>query len=126
MAQIYLGAELHALFQQPECQRGTMILDIKARCRTFIITACQQIRKLFDINNRLWKLASYLHPKKLMDHTVRSTMPSLSELVKDVPRLYNYNIQILDDQWRDIVWQQFTDNVKKIVCKCSAILPIYL
>lgn len=79
-----------------------MIVDIKTRCRTFIISACQQIRNRFDLDNKLCKLASYLHPKKVMDHTIRTAMPSLSDLIKEVPRINNHNIQTLDNQWRDI------------------------
>lgn len=112
--QIYLGAELHVLFQRPEYQRGNIIVTIKTRCRVFLIEACKQIRKRFDLNNSLWRLASYLHPKKFLDHNIRSTMPSLSDLVREVPRINTYSIQTLDDQWRDIAWHHFPDNIKEL------------
>ena len=110
--QVYLGAELHCLFQSPEYQRDGMVVNIKTRCRTFLIETCQQLRKRFDMNNRLWKLASYLHPRKVLDHSVRTAMPSLRILVNEVPRINTYNMQILDDQWRDIAWHHFPDEVK--------------
>ena len=77
--QIYLGEEVHKLFQRPEYSNLDMIHDIKTRCRKFLIVACQQIQKRFDLNDQLWKLASYLHPKLVIDATVRSQLNAFTE-----------------------------------------------
>lgn len=41
-------------------------------------------------------------------------MPSLSNLVKEVPRINTYNRQTLDNQWREIVWHNFPDDIKTL------------
>nr|XP_027227086.1 uncharacterized protein LOC113819049 [Penaeus vannamei] len=46
--QIYLGEDVHSLFQAPNYKNHKLVTEIKTTCRTFLITVCQQIRKRFD------------------------------------------------------------------------------
>lgn len=101
--QIYLGSSVHALFQRDDiCHRSAMILDIKIRCRQVLITMCIEIKKRFPLNNPLWKLAYFLHPKVVLDPSARTQMPSLLELVNQVSRIFHGDTSKLDDEWRDI------------------------
>ena len=114
--QIYLGAKLHSLFQTPEyVSNADMITDIRLRCRTFLIGLCQEIRKRFDLNNKLWMLTRYLHPRQVMDPTARSNMPSLSDLMDQLPRISNiYDKQAVDNEWRNVQFYKFPDHLKDL------------
>ena len=103
--QIYLGSDLHEIFQRPEYhEQRTMIDDVRRRCQT---SRNQEIRKRFDLDNKLWKLAAYLHPKRVMSVTAHAEMPSLRDLVNCVPRLNCSDKQAIDNQWRTIQWHKF-------------------
>lgn len=107
-ADTYLGSEVHGLFQTPEYYNDkSMMLDIKKRCQVSLIVLCTELRTRFNLSNKLWRLSSYLHPKRVIDMSVRREMPSLRELASEVPRICNYDYQKLDDQWRGIPWHQF-------------------
>ncbi|XP_076033104.1 uncharacterized protein LOC143020558 [Oratosquilla oratoria] len=109
--QIYLGEDIHALFQNREFQNHSLVTEVKETCRAFLIKVCLQIKKRFDLDNLLWRLAACLHPKNVINPTTRLDMPSLTQLAKEVPRINNYNMQELADQWRDIAWETFPDEV---------------
>ncbi|XP_076036562.1 uncharacterized protein LOC143022301 [Oratosquilla oratoria] len=111
MNQIYLGEDIHALFQNREFQNHSLVTEVKETCRAFLIKVCLQIKKRFDLDNLLWRLAACLHPKNVINPTTRLDMPSLTQLAKEVPRINNYNMQELADQWRDIAWETFPDEV---------------
>lgn len=123
--QIYLGVHLHELFQKPEYHMNDISL-IRTRCRIFLIEACNQIKKRFDMNNKLWKLASYLHPKSVLSIKVRDEIPSLSELFKEVPRINDYNMQEVDDQWRAIPYHHFPEEVKELQSNAGEFLKYIL
>lgn len=110
--QIYLGATLHELFNREEYQRGNMINDVKDRCKRFAIVACEQIRSRFDFNNCLWRSAAHLHPKAVLNRSLRTEVPSLSDMAKEVPLINTVDKQALDDEWRSIPWYPFTDEIK--------------
>lgn len=117
LSQIYLGSELHAIFQMPDYNdKIDMIADIRNRCRTFFIVLCQEILKRFPLDDNLWRLAAYLHPKRVTDPTTRTQMPSLRDLIDEVPRVDNYDRQAVDDQWRRIQWHQFPEAMKNPKC----------
>ncbi|XP_027218793.2 uncharacterized protein [Penaeus vannamei] len=109
--QINLGEEVNSLFSQPE-YKDDMVRDIRLRCRTFMIAACQQIKERFDLNNKLWRLASFLNPKQVLDEDVRSHQPSISDLLKEVPRINHFSSRMLDDQWRSICYHVFPEHIK--------------
>ena len=80
--QLYLGSDLHEIFQKPEYHnQETMIQDIRRRCKTFLIVLCQEIRKRFELDNNLWKLAAYLHPRRVMSSAAPAEMPSLGNFI---------------------------------------------
>ena len=47
-------------------------------------------------------------------------MPSLTNLIKEVPRINTFNKQILDDQWRGIHWHQFPESVRETLSDAGA------
>ena len=80
--QLYLGSDLHEIFQKTDFQNHeNMIQDIRKRCKTFLIVLCQEIRKRFDMDNKLWNLAAYLHPNRVMSSAIRAEMPSLRDII---------------------------------------------
>lgn len=123
--QIYLGAKLHSLFQTPKYANNVdMITHIRLRCMTFLIRLCQEIKKRFDFNNKLWMLTRYLHPRQVMDPTARSIMPSLSDLMDELPRISNiFDKQTVDNEWRNVQFYKFPDHLKDLkhdICKFYA------
>lgn len=111
---LYLGDRISAELKDPKYKHlQHMIQDIQIRCRHFMITLCQQIKKRFDFNNEFLHRASYLSPVNLTNVYSRMKMPSLHSLATDVPRIYTGDIQDLDDEWRklDVVsLPDFDDN----------------
>lgn len=79
-----------------------MIADVKGRCVTFMIKLCGEIKKRFDVNDPLWKMTSYFIPEKFLDPHTRDSMPSLYPLVEILPRIYEGDIQQIDNEWRTI------------------------
>jgi len=115
--QLYLGSDLHEIFQRPEYQNQViMIQNIRNRCKTFLVVLCKEIKKRFEFDNKLWKLASYLHPKRVLSTPVRTEMPSLRDLIDCVPRLTSFDRQAIDDQWRTIQWHKFPAEFNSPVC----------
>lgn len=54
---------------------------------TILIVVCQEIRKRFDMQNMLWRLLRYLHPRAVMDTIARAEMLSLSDFMNELRRL---------------------------------------
>lgn len=101
--QIYLGAYIHALLQKPEFNNsGEMIKDVKGRCRGFMIKLCEEMKKRFDISDPIWQMTSHFYPQSFIDPQTRVFMPSLYPLVNILPRIYEGDIQTLDNEWRSI------------------------
>lgn len=99
--QIYLGSAVHGLLQTNEYSNNkSMVEHVQLRCREFMIQMCQQIQKRFDLDSRLWYMASFLEPAKILRSTTRDVMPSLHDFAKLVPRLYCGDLQTLDNEWR--------------------------
>ena len=51
-----------------------------------------------------------------MVSNIRQTVPSLIDLINELPRINTFNKQELDDQWRDIPYHKFPEesNVKQL------------
>lgn len=112
--QVFLGHSLHSQFQNGGIRdRPSLIMDVRVRCRQFLITMCTQIKRRFPLNDNLWKLASYLTPTRALDSGTRLELPTLGDLVKEVPRIYQGNIDHLDDEWRLLPWHNFPENLNK-------------
>lgn len=114
--QIYLGVKLHSLFQTPKFVSSVdMTTGIRLRCRTFLIVLRQEIKKRFDFNNNLWMLTQYLHPRQVMGLTARTNMPSLRDLMNELPRISNiYDKQAVDNEWRSAKFYKFPDHLKDL------------
>ena len=106
--QIYIGASLHRLFQKEEYKLGNMIEDVKDRCRS---CACLQIKQRFDINSILFKKASSLLLKNVMDINHKKENSSFCELIDQVPRIKDIDIQKLDDEWRNLPWHNLPQDI---------------
>ena len=118
--QLYLGSDLHEIYQKPEYHnQETMIQDIRRRCKTFLLVLCQEIRKRFKLDNNLWKLAAYLHPRRVMSSAARAKMPSLRDFITSVPRLDPVDKQTIDDQWRNIPWHTFPEEFTSPACNVT-------
>lgn len=57
------------------------INDIKNKCERF---ACEEIAR-FSFNNSLWRNAAHLHPKAVLDRSLRTEVPLLSVMAREVP-----------------------------------------
>ena len=98
---IYLGANVHKTFQEPNIAANEiMIADIRRRCRQFMVTACMQIKERFSLDSKLLQLCSTLSITNCMRDDALLSMPTLSDLVVEVPRIYSGDIQKLDNEWR--------------------------
>lgn len=112
--QIFLGHSLHTYFQSEGIRdRVSMIMDVRTRCRQFLVTMCCEIKRRFPLGDKLWKLSSYLTPTKALDSQSKLELTTLGNLVKEVPRIYQGDIDQLDDEWRLLPWHPFPDNIKR-------------
>jgi len=62
-------------------------------------------------------MATHLQPKNIMDPNLRPTVPSLTQLANEVPRINNYDMQALADQWREIAWETFPEQYRSPQCQ---------
>ena len=116
--QLYLGSSLHKMYQEKEySSKRDMLRDVSVRCRMFLIKLCQEIKKRFNMNDKLLRNISYLNPLTLLDSKTRENCPSLSDLVDLLPRMRKNSIkQILDNEWRLLDIVNIPDSVTKEKC----------
>lgn len=101
LSNVYLGSYIHGLLQTEEYNRNVdMVTDVRQRCVVFMIKLCEELKKRFDINDPIWQMTSYFLPEKFLNPTSRDMMPSLYPIVQCLPRLYNGDTQMLDNEWR--------------------------
>ena len=68
------------------------------------------------------KFASYLQPNKVIDKNLRKTVPSLNNLFNILPNITNvYNVQKIEDEWREIVCHQFPEDLNELKKDAEAI-----
>lgn len=114
--QVYLGAKLHTLFQSEEYRgRPEMIADVRMRCRMFLIRGCCEIRKRFDMKSELLQMCSYFDKSNMLQASIRTDVPSMTDLVHALPRMYQGNLQDLDDQWRELPSETLPHSIKNEV-----------
>ncbi|XP_047474151.1 uncharacterized protein LOC125028715 [Penaeus chinensis] len=110
--QVWLGSAVNGEFQSPALKSNLyVILDVKERCKKFLITLSLEITKRFHLNDKVWKLTAALNPPSALDCNLRVSMPSLDELVQLLPRLYEGNISTLADEWRCLPWHEFKNDM---------------
>ncbi|KAB0790621.1 hypothetical protein PPYR_14935 [Photinus pyralis] len=79
--------------------------DFRLRCRQFLITACEQIKKRFDFRDGILKFLTALSPENALSNSFRSHYPSLQPLYAVSKRFLPNNvnmIQAIDDEWRKL------------------------
>lgn len=102
-SQIYLESGMHALLQSEEIfKHSQMVIDVKCRCRQFIISMCVQVKKRIEVNYKLRWMCSFLSPRKVLDPSSRVAMPSMFDFVHAVPRIYKGDRRVLDNEWRNL------------------------
>lgn len=113
LQQVYLGAKLHTLFQSEE-YRGEldMIAHVRKRCQMFLIRGCCEVRKRFDMSSDLLQKCSYFEKNKMLQANTRIALPSMTDIIHVLPRMYTGNLQDLDDQWRALPGETLPDAVK--------------
>lgn len=110
---IYLGAEVHRLCQSPEYRENTkLICDVRRRCRTFLVTACMEMKKRFPLDSKMLEMCTLLTVANCVDKNVLKETPSLSDLAQELPRIYQGDLQQLDDEWRNLPNLNIPENVK--------------
>ena len=78
------------------------IYQFRRDCRQMMIKLCQEIKKRFDMDDDLLRMISFFHPMKVFNYSSRQHLPSLGPLVRKMPRIYTGDIQMLDDEWRNL------------------------
>ncbi|CAB3242970.1 unnamed protein product [Arctia plantaginis] len=80
-----------------------LVIDLKERCRKFIIKACVGIRKRYSLNDPVMAAVSLLDPDNCVDTSKRpESLQRIFELLpRLVPKCLNEQQQI-DDQWRKL------------------------
>ena len=125
LSQIYLGANVHKTFQEPNIAANEiMIADIRRRCRQFMVTACIQIKERFSLDSKLLQLCSTLSVTNCIRNDALLSMPTLSDLVVEVPRIYSGDVQKLDNEWRHIPNVDIPEDIR--ASNNTAALFIYL
>lgn len=113
--QIYLGADIHTVLQTQEYRdKADMVRVVRIRCRQFMITACQEIKKRFPLNSRKLQMCSVLAVNNFLDEQSRVKMPSLSDFAREYPRIYTDNYQQLDNEWRNIENVMIPESIQQI------------
>jgi len=84
---IYLGAGVYILLQKPEISTNNeMVLDTLNHCRSFIITACVEIKKRYNFNDIILKSLPKISPKNILDNVHEN---SLLPFIALFPRIVN-------------------------------------
>lgn len=114
--QIYVGAELLALFQKPEYNNNTSLNILKNKCKDFYIELCMEMRARFNFDDPMLSLITIIDPENVMKARTRVQMPSLVPLISKLPRIYNEDPQIIDDEWRALDAHIIPDEFKLNNC----------
>lgn len=62
-------------------------------------------------------MATYLQPKNTMNPNLRPTVPSLTQLAKEVSKINNYDTQVRAGQWQYIPRETFSEQYKSLQCE---------
>jgi len=112
---IYLGAGVYILLKKPEISTNNeMVLDTLNRCRSFIITACVEIKKRYNFNDIILKSLPQISPKNILGNVHEN---SLLPFITLFPRIVNETnqIQLIDDEWRKLISYTFAPNILDII-----------
>lgn len=122
MHQMWLGDAMSHLFQREDImQRPDMVYDIRIKCRNFLVCACVEVKHRFPLNDQLWKLAALLNPTKALDdNNLWLQTLSFLKLVKEVPCIFNGDLNTLTDEWRWLSWHNFDEDLYR-----SSIVDFY-
>ncbi|XP_051168521.1 uncharacterized protein LOC127286207 [Leptopilina boulardi] len=109
--QLYLGIAVSNQLLLPELiQRPEVVHDIKFRCRLFLITLCDQLKKRFDFDDPVLMRLKLFAPATALSQRERESTPSLQPLMVLMPRIIGPNdpekMQEIDDQWRTLPFQR--------------------
>lgn len=112
--QLYLGAGVHRLLLTSEIAGNKDLLkDVRSSCRVFLITDCQQMKARFPFDNKLLQLITDFSVRKCLSSNALMATPSLVSLAMEVPRIYNGDLQALDDEWQHLHNMSLPDDLKQ-------------
>lgn len=94
-------------------QRPDLLSNFYFKCKDFLQTSCIQLKKRYDFNDPVLFLLNCLNPKEVLSNTARESTSSIQNLIQRLPRIVNSEneneIQVLDDQWRSLSLESFTN-----------------
>ena len=89
-----------------------MVLETCSRCRDFMVKLCEEIKKRYDFSDPLFGMISFFDPTRILKHETRDQLPTLVDLVARVPRLYQGDLQTLDNEWRALDTSVIPDDLR--------------
>ncbi|KAL0829677.1 hypothetical protein ABMA28_003183 [Loxostege sticticalis] len=102
LPQMYMGVKILTETEKPNITNQKDLLnEFNTRCRKFLITSCNEIRKGYDFSDKILPFLKYLSPEEAVRQSARETFPSLLPLTKQLPRIVSeLEMQRIDDEWR--------------------------
>ncbi|KAL0830023.1 hypothetical protein ABMA28_003481 [Loxostege sticticalis] len=102
LPQMYMGVKILTETEKPNITNQKDLLnEFNTRCRKFLITSCNEIRKRYDFSDKILPFLKYLSPEEAVRQSARETFPSLLPLTKQLPRIVSeLEMQRIDDEWR--------------------------
>lgn len=102
LANLYMGVKVSEQLKHPRIT-PEMADEFRQRCRSYMVTLCNGIKKRFDFGDPLLQALPVLKPKVSVTYEARQFTNSILPFADLVPRAKPADpeqLQALDDQWR--------------------------
>lgn len=119
--QMYLGSDVLTFSSKLENDATTvsekydiqiLIADFRSRCRLFMQTACAQMQKRFNFDDKVWANISIFDPSELFKKEMKEKYPSLQPISLLLPRcMQQLKMQDIDDEWRTLPFVCIPDEI---------------
>lgn len=114
---LYLGVGVMKQMQEAEVLRyPELMTDFEKRCRDFLSTGCTQIKKRYDFADTVLSMITVLRPESALSAEDRDVTPSVIPLTVKLPGVSSSDatqLQSLDDEWRQMPFIQFPEEIMK-------------
>ncbi|KAK4312026.1 hypothetical protein Pmani_016519 [Petrolisthes manimaculis] len=113
--QVYLGASvIKRLSENPNLERNKEeLITFRVKCRAFLVTAADQIKRRFDFNDKVLSNLSVLEPASSLG-IYGTCVESLIPFAMKLPRIIHQDdstLQQLDDEWRKLEVEDLPENI---------------
>ncbi|KAK3883319.1 hypothetical protein Pcinc_012355 [Petrolisthes cinctipes] len=87
------------------------------RCRSFLSTASAEVRKRWEVDDKMMLNIRFLSPRQALSLRARDICPSITPLVQSASNIISIDdlelVQALDDQWRRLPLVTIPEEITK-------------